>query len=265
MFLSIETMEKAASASLSSALLSGQSDGLLTQVLEQTNALRGYVIKGDPKFLATYRDSTAAFDKALAGMDAQADAPDLKARIGKMREAMADWRERIGDKVVSLMADPATHGEAADLSGAKGLNAIRAIQKEIGDAALQTATADQAERARAVRVAYLWMTLGGLSGLAAAALMGWLLSKSIADPVSQMTAAMRRLASGDHGVEPPAKGRRTATNWATWPRRSPTSAMRRSRSCGWKPRPSRSGARPRPSARPMRSARARRRRSSARW
>ncbi len=37
--------------------------------------------------------------------------------------------------------------------------------------------------------------------------MGWLLSKSIAAPVSQMTKVMRRLASGDHAVEPPATGR----------------------------------------------------------
>ena len=206
-FMSIKTMEKAASASLASALLSGQADGLLTQVLEQTNALRGYVIKADPKFLATYQDSSAAFDKALAGMDAEADDSGQKARIGKMREAMAAWRERVGDKVVALMADPARHAEAGDLSGVKSLTEIRAIQKDIRQAALETAATDQAERAHAVRVANLWMALGGVTGLAAAVLMGWLLSKSIADPVSQMTKVMRRLASGDHEVEPPATGR----------------------------------------------------------
>jgi methyl-accepting chemotaxis protein len=207
-FLSIKTMETAASASLQSALASGQADGLLTQVLEQTNALRGYVIKGEPKFLDTYRQSEAAFDKTLAAMDAQTDDKAQKARVAKMREAMADWRERIGDKVVALMADPARHGEAGDLSGVKSLTAIRAIQKDIREAALQTAAADQAERARAVQTADLWMLLGGLSAVLAAGLLGWLLSKSIADPVSQMTAVMRRLAGGDHSVEPPAANRR---------------------------------------------------------
>jgi methyl-accepting chemotaxis protein len=207
-FMSIRTMEKAASASLSSALLSGQADGLLTQVLEQTNALRGYVIKGDPKFLATYRESSAAFDKALAGMDARTDDSGQKARIGKMREAMSAWRERVGDKVVALMADPARHAEAGDLSGVKSLTEIRAIQKDIRQTALETAAADQAEQARAGSTANLWMALGAVAGLASATLMGWLLAKSIADPVSQMTEVMRRLASGDNDVEPPAKGRR---------------------------------------------------------
>ena len=207
-FLSIKTMEQAASASLDSALLSGQADGLLTQVLEQTNALRGYVIKGDPKFLATYRDSAAAFDKALSAMASETDDTDQKTRMGKMREAMADWRERVGDKVVSLMDDPARHAEAGDLSGVKSLTTIRAIQKDIRTAALQTAAADQAERARAVGVADLSMVIGGFVALAAAGLMGWLLSRSIADPVSQMTQVMRRLASGDHAVEPPAADRR---------------------------------------------------------
>ena len=207
-FLSIKTMERAASASLESALAAGQSDSLLTQVLEQTNALRGYVIKGEPKFLATYRESEAAFDKTLAAMDAKADGAEQKARMGKMREAMSDWRERVGDKVVTLMADPARHAEAGDLSGVKSLTAIRAIQKDIREAALQTAGADQAERARAVQGANLWMVLGAVAALAAAALMGWLLSRSIADPVSQMTAVMRRLASGDNDVAPPNADRR---------------------------------------------------------
>ena len=207
-FLSIKTMEQAASASLESALAAGQADSLLTQVLEQTNALRGYVIKGEPKFLATYRESEAAFDKTLAGMTAQAEDGDQKARMGKMREAMAVWREKVGDKVVGLMADPARHAEAGDLSGVKSLTAIRAIQKDIREAALHTAEADQAQRARAVQVADLWMAVGGVAALGAAGLMGWLLSKSIADPVSQMTAVMQRLANGDHAVEPPAADRR---------------------------------------------------------
>ncbi|MEI9890589.1 MAG: CHASE3 domain-containing protein [Caulobacteraceae bacterium] len=61
-------MERAASASLTSALAAGQADDLLTQVLEQTNALRGYVIKGEPKFLTTYQEADATFDKTLAAM-----------------------------------------------------------------------------------------------------------------------------------------------------------------------------------------------------
>ena len=43
-FLSIKTMEQAASASLQSALAAGQADSLLTQVLEQT----GLPPRGDP-------------------------------------------------------------------------------------------------------------------------------------------------------------------------------------------------------------------------
>jgi methyl-accepting chemotaxis protein len=206
-FVSLKRMEAAAAASTASITVSGQADALLTQVLEQTNALRGYVIRGDGKFVVTYRESKAAFDKALAGMDALSDDPGHKARIVHMRAAMAKWRADIGDKVVELMQDPATHSQAADLSGARGLTEIRAVQKEIQAAAMEAAAAAQAERQAAARVAELSMALGGLAAVLIAGLMGWLLSRSIAAPVARITLVMRRLAEGDNSVEVIGAGR----------------------------------------------------------
>jgi methyl-accepting chemotaxis protein len=207
-FFSLRRMERAAAASNTSIMVSGEADALLTQVLEQTNALRGYVIRGDGKFLVTYRESRAAFDKALAEMEALSDDPAHRARIAHMRTAMAKWRETIGDKVVELMQDPASRSEAADLSGAKGLNEIRAVQKDIRTAALKTAETAQAERQAAASLAELSMVIGGLAGVLIAALMGWLLSRSIAAPVARITLVMRRLAEGDHSVEVIGAGRR---------------------------------------------------------
>src|SRR5260370_24647185 len=39
------------------------------------------------------------------------------------------------------------------------------------------------------------------------ALLAWVIGRGIAGPVSAMTAAMRRLAGGDHAIEIPARGR----------------------------------------------------------
>ncbi|MBM3568482.1 MAG: PAS domain S-box protein [Alphaproteobacteria bacterium] len=48
----------------------------------------------------------------------------------------------------------------------------------------------------------------GLAGLIAGLVLAWRIGRSIATPVRDMTAAMRRLAGGDHGIEIPARERR---------------------------------------------------------
>ncbi len=196
--------------------------------------------------------------------DAQAEDADQKARMGKMRTAMADWRERIGDKVVALMADPARHAEAGDLSGVKSLTGIRAIQKDIREAALQTAQADQA-RARAGGADRQSVDgAGRADGPAGRRLMGWLLSKSIADPVSQMTGVMRGLASGGPlgrtaRLGPPRRTGRHGRRRGQLPRR-----RHRETAAGGRSRP-RSATPPPPSGRATRNGRARRPRNWRRW
>jgi methyl-accepting chemotaxis protein len=54
----------------------------------------------------------------------------------------------------------------------------------------------------------LMLIAGGVVAMLLSTLMGWLLSRAIATPISKMTDAMGRLASGDHAVEVPAVGRK---------------------------------------------------------
>jgi methyl-accepting chemotaxis protein len=207
-YFSIRRIDAAATGSDTSLVISGSADMLLTQVLEQTNALRGFVIKSDPKFAKTYQESKASFDKTLDGMEALSPDADYKARLQAMREAMAQWRVNVGDKVISLMAQPGGQAVAGDLSGVKSLGDIRAAQKAIRDAADAAAAAGQAQRAQAVNLGALSIILGGLGAVAISALMGWLLARTIARPVSTMTDVMRRLATGDNAVDVPAVGRK---------------------------------------------------------
>jgi len=207
-FLSIRQMDTASTSSEASLVVSAQAQVLMTKVLEQTNAVRGYVIKGDPKFKDTYLESKTDFDKTLDKMDALSSDPEHKARIGKMRQAMAKWRADIGDKVVDLMAQPGGQPAAAILSGAKGLGPIRAIQSDILAAADKAEADARSDRARAALIGNLSILLGGLGAMGIAGLMGWLLSNTIAKPVANMTSVMRRLAEGDNSVVVPALARK---------------------------------------------------------
>jgi methyl-accepting chemotaxis protein len=200
-------METAAAASEASLETSSDANALLTQVLEQTNALRGFVIKGDPKFYTTYKEAKISLSSALARMEARSTEADQKARLQKLREAVTDWQLKIGDKVVDLMANGG-QAEAQNLIGVKSLTSIRAIHKDIYGAAEDGAKANKAQRDRAVDQAGVSIALGGLIAVVVALFLGWLLTNAIAKPVEAMTDAMRRLAKGDNTVVIPAIGRR---------------------------------------------------------
>jgi methyl-accepting chemotaxis protein len=122
---------------------------------------------------------------------------------------MADWRRDFAEPTLAAMKDPvAGKAQAAALIGKKSMDELRAMQDELSSAAFERVAIRAKEQKAAMTLATQSLVIGGLAALAIAGLMGWLLSRTIGAPVSRMTAAMRRLASGDNSVEIPAIGRK---------------------------------------------------------
>jgi methyl-accepting chemotaxis protein len=208
-FTSLQSIEKASTSSQRSLVLAGQAETMMGLILEQQNALRGYVLSDDAAFLAVYQDNAAAFDKALDAFEAKTTQVAQKERIQRMRAGMADWRRDIAEPTLAAMKDPvAGKAQATALIGKVSMDELRAMQDELSSAAVERVTIRAEEQAAAMRLATRSLVIGGLAALAIAGLMGWLLSNTIGAPVSRMTAAMRRLASGDNAVEIPAIGRK---------------------------------------------------------
>jgi methyl-accepting chemotaxis protein len=204
---SIGHINVAAGDSASSLTLAARSQLLLTDILEQTNALRGYVIKGDPKFAATYRESKAAFDKTLDETEASTVFPEEKALCDQLRVAMAQWRANIGDKAIGLMAQPTGQAEAGALSGVKSLTRLRALQKDLHASAERHAALAREARGAASTRAVASLLVGGISAVVIAGLMGFILGRMIARPIGRLTEVMGDLARGNNRIEVPALGR----------------------------------------------------------
>ncbi|WP_369061611.1 methyl-accepting chemotaxis protein [Caulobacter sp. 73W] len=206
---SLAQLDAASSSALRGQLVAGKGEVLLKGVLEQQNAVRGYVLLADTAFLDTYNEEKAAFDAALNDFENTTRLPAQKARAEQMREAMATWRAEVGDPAVSAMSDPTTGRETATaLVGKKSLGGLRKLHGEILDAA--NAEVKSRNAAQAAAASTMVTTLGGaaVAAVVIAGLMNWLLSGAVAAPVAAMTQTMRRLASGDNAVEIPAMGRK---------------------------------------------------------
>ena len=206
-FASLQKIDEASTGTQRSLTLNAQAEEIMALVLEQQNALRGYVILGDDSFAKTYAQSKDKFDARLDAFEAKTTVPEQKARIQALRTAMAAWRRDIGEPALALMAGGGRE-QAGQLVGKKSLSDIRAIQQELLKAA-QDRVALRAEQAKdAQDMANKALLIGGAIALVIAGLMGWLLSSAIGAPVAAMAAAMRRLSAGELDIEIPAVGRK---------------------------------------------------------
>jgi methyl-accepting chemotaxis protein len=178
-------------------------------ILDEQNALRGYALSGDPAFVAVYQANAAEFDKALETFENKTTQTAQKERIQRMRATMADWRRDFAEPTLAAMKDPVVgKAQASALMGKQSMDELRTMQDELSSASVERVTIRTKEQKAAMTLATQSLVIGGLAALAIAGLMGWLLSSTIGAPVSRMTAAMRRLASGDNSIEIPAIGRK---------------------------------------------------------
>jgi methyl-accepting chemotaxis protein len=225
------------------------------RLTRQENSLRGFLLSGDdyyvkrleeahkPKFLAALEDLRKLSD---------GDQADL-ARVAEVDAAYANYRTQAIEPGETLGRDPATRPQAVELVKHDGVadkavepveNAIEAITKD-SEAVLATEAAAQKKASLETTLA---LVIGIGVTIAMAVAGGLLLTSGIAGPVAAMTAAMRRLASGDNGVVIPPPAARTRS--ARWPPPSRPSSRPRSRRSASRAPPPTSAPPPRPNAPP---------------
>ncbi|NEX95341.1 CHASE3 domain-containing protein, partial [Caulobacter sp. 17J65-9] len=177
-------------------------------LLEEQNAMRGYVASGDAQFLKKFEDHRADYAKAVEALRTADDHPDHVKRMAALDEAEAKF-ETEAKAMLAVAADPATRPQAEAVIGEKArLTAVREALKATTDTHEGLLAQRSAAQAKAFASAYLGFFIGGGVALAIALAMAWALTRSIARPVVGMTGAMGRLAAGDNQVDVPAVGRR---------------------------------------------------------
>jgi len=185
------------------ALMAKANDALV----EQQNAVRGYLATNDPSFLKRYTGFKADYATALNALAADPTDADDKDRLTRFAAAVQAFSNQT-DRQIAEGGDPSKLEAArASLLTAGRLTATRKVGKEIA----QASDAARARREASLTALYQWAEIGlavvGLLTIGLACALGWLLTRAIAHPVRDMTATMRGLAAGDNTVEVPAVGR----------------------------------------------------------
>jgi methyl-accepting chemotaxis protein len=178
----------------------------LMGMVERQNAVRGFVATGDKSFRDKVDAATRSADGAIAHWSQIA--PDEARQIAGVKAA-GDEANAQEDGQIAMAGDPAKRAQTIVTLGTVGrLTQTRAALKVETDRVNTLLKQRAAEQAASQRFALLTLGLGAGLTIALSILMGWILSRAIARPISQMTEAMGRLAAGDMAAEIPAVGRK---------------------------------------------------------
>ena len=181
-------------------------------MVDQETGVRGYLLSGDEKFLEPYHRGGSAYTAAVQKLkDLVSNDPVQMRRLDELDELAKKWRSGTAEREIALMAKPETHEEARALEGSMAgktaMDLIRAKVDEIDGAERELLAERDAVQKQAFVTAYIVTILGGTASLLIAILMGVLLTRGIALPITRMTAVMTALAKGDSAVAVPAVGR----------------------------------------------------------
>jgi signal transduction histidine kinase len=181
-------------------------------MVNQETGVRGYLINGDEKFLEPYHRGGEAYTAAIQKIkDLTSDNPAQQSRLDELNELAKKWRSRIAEREIALMAKPETHEDARALEGSTAgktaMDLIRAKVDEIDGVERDLLAKRDAVQEQSFATVYTVTILGGAASLIIATLMGVLLTRAIAAPITRMTSAMTTLAKGDSAVEVPEVGR----------------------------------------------------------
>ncbi|MET3664188.1 methyl-accepting chemotaxis protein [Caulobacter sp. 1776] len=177
-------------------------------LVEEQNAVRGYVASLDPSFLKKRQKYASEYQAAYKRLTDGVEDADEKARAEALSAAV-DVFHAEADKQIADANDPTTLERARKEIATTGrLTNTRKVLEAMTKIEAQQLAQRRVEQAKAFHAGIITLAAGGALAVGTAVLMGWLLSNAIAAPVTAMTAAMRRLAGGDNTVDVPAVGRK---------------------------------------------------------
>ncbi|HEX3888622.1 MAG TPA: HAMP domain-containing protein, partial [Phenylobacterium sp.] len=205
-FISLGSIKTAVADNDSEVAQLNASGEIISALVERQNAVRGFVASGDESFIERIAADKAAYQTALSTLAKLA--PEDAEVVGKVKAA-ADIANAEEDTQIVEARDPAKRSQAqATIAKTGRLTDTRAALKSFNDQETGLLKERAAQQAKTQAQATLMLVAGGVVAMLLSALMGWLLSRAIAGPISKMTDAMGKLASGDHAVDVPAVGRK---------------------------------------------------------
>jgi methyl-accepting chemotaxis protein len=176
------------------------SNDMLMGMVNQETGFRGFLLSGEEKFLEPYRAGWSDFEKAWSlAKSLTSDNPSQQARLDQLRKLAETWHNGIAEKAIRLMGNAQTREDARhiEISGAgkESMDGLRRMVAEVIDAEKTLLVVRQDAQARAFTLIDQFIFGGMIASVLVAFAIGWMMSKTIALPVTQVADALAKLAT----------------------------------------------------------------------
>lgn len=181
----------------------GTAQELVAGMVNQETGLRGFLIAGDEKFLAPYRDGYRQFSEKLAeAKRLTADNPTQQRRLADVERFAATWRTDVAEKEIAAAKTSIEAARQQESSGAgkAAMDGLRDKVAEFAAAEESLLATRSAEADAAISMQHNTIIANVALTVGLSILLGWMLTRLTASPIGRITALMARLASGDKAI-----------------------------------------------------------------
>ncbi len=192
--------------------LVNQIDDALQAMLEQAVNLRGFLLfRSDSTYGDIFTNRERMLKAIAAARETAAGKSDFIQQIDAMQKAADLYFHELAEPQSKARKEtemPIDQIVKIGVNETKGqLDGFRQASAKIKAAAREESTALAAVQADASSDLRATLLTGGIAAAFAAALLAWMLSRSIVRPIVGMTSAMGRLAGGENNIDVPALDR----------------------------------------------------------
>ncbi len=213
--ISLKTMDEAEAWVEHTSEVIAEAKDVLAAAIDMETGMRGYLLAGQETFLAPYTQGAQNFYQLIA--DLRKTVSDNPAQVELLHEAEAtirEWQEKVTEPTIALrrqIGDAKTMDDMADLVGeARGkvyFDGFRGLMADFMAEEAGLMESRQAANESTVSFTFTAIIACIIGSLLAGVGIAWVVGNGIANPLTRMTAAMKRLAEGDHAVEIPGTDR----------------------------------------------------------
>lgn len=175
---------------------------LTTSLLSAETGQRGFLLTGNPRFLAPYESAVVSTPEHLAQLKAlTADSILQRSRLKRTEELVADRLDLLTQSVAHAKAERYDEALAIarDGRGNQIMEAIRVRLKEFGDVERELLDIRRAEAARTQKLLLLIVAFGGIGGAALILLFTRATVEKIVRPVRLLRQGAQAVAAGQFG------------------------------------------------------------------
>lgn len=207
-FLSVSKIKDATAENYETGNLLRTTDLILSTLVENQNAMRGYIASTSNEFIPRMQTNTDAIPPLLSDLEAKLGTEQAGQVLPPLRAAVADFDKEMANAVKSA-GDPSTLDTTRkQIATTARLTKIRELLTAFREGEQAASQERKARLSSSFDTATTMLIGGGALTAFAAVVMGIILARAVGSPVAKMTATMRRLADGDTSVTVPAFGQR---------------------------------------------------------